>query len=169
MDDAYFERLRRYSKQRDAPYVASYRIWSGYELPWKAKNVDAPRVLVMVPPNERSTAQPPRDFYIYFLQPYDEPTFADQELPDGDGFRAALDPRRGVHDRVTPVRWGGALPQAARLSSTGSSTSRSAASVAGEFVWLRQNMANAMTVTYRGEAETRWAPGSNRFPAGRHP
>ena len=33
-------------------------------------------------PNERSTAQPPQDFYLYFLQPYDLPKFIDDEKSD---------------------------------------------------------------------------------------
>ncbi len=80
-DDGYFRALEEVLEQRDAPYVASYRIWE-YEVPWTAKNVTRLGYLFMGAPNERSTAQPPRDFYIYFLQPYDQPAFADQERAD---------------------------------------------------------------------------------------
>jgi Family of unknown function (DUF6079) len=37
LDDAYFRALEEVLEQRDAPYVASYRIWA-YELPWRPKN-----------------------------------------------------------------------------------------------------------------------------------
>ena len=33
-------------------------------------------------PTERSTAQPPRDFYLYFLQPFDPPYFKDEKKAD---------------------------------------------------------------------------------------
>ena len=50
-------------------------------------------------PNERSTAVPPRDFYLYFIQPFDAPHFKDEKKPDelflrlshpDDEFRTAL-------------------------------------------------------------------------------
>ena len=55
LDDAYFRALEEVLEQRDAPYVASYRIWS-YELPWKAKNVTRMGYLFMGAPNERKAA-----------------------------------------------------------------------------------------------------------------
>ena len=66
---------------KDDPYVAGFRIWQ-YDLPWAATNADRRGYLFMGAPNERSTAQPPRDFYIYFIQPYDPPRFTDEEKPD---------------------------------------------------------------------------------------
>ena len=88
LDEAYFRALETVLEQRDNPYVAGYRIWA-YELAWPAKNVTRPGYLFMGAPNERSTAQPPRDFYVYFLQPYDPPKFVDEEKPDEVFFRLA--------------------------------------------------------------------------------
>jgi hypothetical protein len=151
LDDAYFHALEEVLEQRDAPYVASYRIWS-YELPWQAKNVTRLGYLFMGAPNERSTAQPPRDFYIYFLQPYDEPSFADQELADETFVRL-----ESPDDEFTNAlrRYAGADALA------GSSTEqhrpvyeqKRQQALQTMVVWLRQNMANAMTVTYRGETK----------------
>ena len=151
LDDAYFRALEEVLEQRDTPYVASYRIWS-YELPWKTKNVTRPGYLFMGAPNERSTAQPPRDFYIYFLQPYDEPNFADQELADETFVRLA-----SPDEEFTAAlrRYAGADALA------GSSTEqhrlvyeqKRQQALQTMVVWLRQNMANAMTVTYRGETK----------------
>ena len=45
-------------------------------------------------PNERSTAQPPRDFYLYFLQPYAPPKFDDPMNPD-EVFLRLEDPDEG--------------------------------------------------------------------------
>ena len=151
LDDAYFRALEEVLEQRDTPYVASYRIWS-YELPWKTKNVTRPGYLFMGAPNERSTAQPPRDFYIYFLQPYDEPNFADQELADETFVRLA-----SPDEEFTAAlrRYAGADALA------GSSTEqhrlvyeqKRQQALQTMVVWLRHNMANAMTVTYRGDTK----------------
>ncbi|MGH2485601.1 MAG: DUF6079 family protein, partial [Ktedonobacterales bacterium] len=53
-------------------YVTNFRIWP-YELPWQEHNVTRPGYLFLSSPRERSTAQPPRDFYLYFLPPFDAP------------------------------------------------------------------------------------------------
>ena len=52
-------------------YVPNFRIWL-YELPWAERKVTRPGYLCFTPPDERSTAQPPRDFYLYFLPPFVE-------------------------------------------------------------------------------------------------
>ena len=38
-------------------------------------------------PNERSTVVPPRDFYLYFIQPYESPRFRDEKKADEVFFR----------------------------------------------------------------------------------
>src|SRR5207244_4149868 len=86
LDEAYFKALEEVLEQRDTPYVSGYNIWA-YELPWADKNVGRVGYLFMGAPNERSTAQPPRDFYVYFLQPYDTPDFDDERKPDEVFFR----------------------------------------------------------------------------------
>ncbi|MFN2469626.1 MAG: DUF6079 family protein [Gaiellaceae bacterium] len=151
LDDVYFRALEEVLEQRDAPYVASYRIWS-YELPWKAKNVTRMGYLFMGAPNERSTAQPPRDFYIYFLQPYEEPAFADQELSDETFVRLA-----SPDEEFTTAlrRYAGADALTARSTEQHRLVYEQKRQQALQtmVVWLRQNMANAMTVTYRGETK----------------
>ena len=86
----------------DDPYVAGYRIWQ-YDLPWATTNADRRGYLFMGAPNERSTAQPPRDFYIYFIQPYDEPRFTDEETRRR-GVRPPRQAQRRVHRRAAPLR-----------------------------------------------------------------
>jgi hypothetical protein len=149
LDEAYFRALETVLEERDNPYVAGYRIWS-YELAWTAKHVTRPGYLFMGAPNERSTAQPPRDFYVYFLQPYDPPRFADEEKPDEVFFRLAT-----PDDDFTSAlrRYAGAVA----LEAESSGQHRT---VYGEkrqkylrdmVAWLRQHMGDAVTVTYQGE------------------
>ena len=86
LDTAYFQSLEEVLERRDLPYVAGYRIWE-YDLAWEKKNVTRFGYLFMGAPNERSTAQPPRDFYVYFLQPFDPPKFTDELKADEVFFR----------------------------------------------------------------------------------
>jgi hypothetical protein len=50
-------------------YVPGFKIYE-YFLNWEGKNIFRDGYLFMGNPSERSTAQPPRDFYIYFLPAY---------------------------------------------------------------------------------------------------
>lgn len=98
LDRAFFEALRQVLELSQTPYVVNTRIWA-YELPWAARKVTRPGYLFLGPPDERSTAQPPRDFYVYFLPPFLKRTWHDGKLADevifklegvGEDFRAIL-------------------------------------------------------------------------------
>jgi hypothetical protein len=149
LDEAYFAALEEVLERRDMPYVSGYRIWE-YELPWAEKNVTRFGYLFMGAPNERSTAQPPRDFYIYFLQPYDPPKFVDGEKEDevflrlespGDEFTEAL------------RRYAGASAMALETTATHKTIYEDKATQALRqmVAWLKANMASAVSVTYRGD------------------
>ena len=58
----------------DETYVTGYKIWE-HELEWRDRRASRLGYLFFGAPNERSTAVPPRDFYLYFLQPYEPPRF----------------------------------------------------------------------------------------------
>jgi hypothetical protein len=62
-------------------YVTGYKIWQ-HELEWLERKAARQGYLFFGAPNERSTAVPPRDFYIYFIQPLDHPHFRDEKKPD---------------------------------------------------------------------------------------
>ena len=87
LDRAYFGALEQVLEQRDRPYQSSINIWE-YQIRWAAKRVTRRGYLFFGAPNERSTAKPPRDFYLYFLQPFDAArTSTDEEKPDEVFFR----------------------------------------------------------------------------------
>ena len=77
----FFDALRQALNLNDSTYLTGYSIWF-YELPWANHKVTRPGYLFFGPPDERTTAQPPRDFYIYFLPPFQNRTYNDQKLPD---------------------------------------------------------------------------------------
>ena len=149
LDGAYFRALETVLEQRDTPYVAGYRIWA-YELNWAAKRVTRLGYLFMGAPNERSTAQPPRDFYVYFLQPYDPPNFTDEEKPDEVFFRLAS-PDDDFTDALR--RYAGAA--ALEGESTGQHRTVYAEKrqryLQVMVQWLRAHMGDAVTATYQGK------------------
>ena len=89
----------------DETYVTGFRIWE-HELEWPERKAARQGYLFFGAPNERSTAVPPRDFYLYFIQPFDPPHFKDEKMSDevffrlndmDEAFRTRIDVlRRGV-------------------------------------------------------------------------
>jgi len=55
--------------ERKAPYVPGNRIWQ-FDVPWNTHHVERPGYLFFGTPRDRTTAQPPREFYCYFLPPF---------------------------------------------------------------------------------------------------
>jgi len=86
LDRSYYQALRRVMECTDQTYVTGYRIWE-HELEWLDRKVTRQGYLFFGTPNERSTAVPPRDFYLYFLQPFDPQRFKDEKKADEVFFR----------------------------------------------------------------------------------
>ena len=86
LDRYYYEALKRVMECTDQTYVSGYRIWE-HELEWVERKVARRGYLFFGAPNERSTAVPPRDFYLYFIQPNDPPRFQDEKRKDEVFFR----------------------------------------------------------------------------------
>ncbi|WP_295389941.1 DUF6079 family protein [uncultured Thiodictyon sp.] len=82
LDRAYFSAVRQLMERTfDPTYVSGFQIWQ-YQIEWQERRVERVGYLFFGAPNDRPTAQPPRDFYIYFIQPFDPPRFRDECLPD---------------------------------------------------------------------------------------
>jgi len=109
-------------------------------------------------PNERSTAVPPRDFYLYFIQPFDPPHFKDEKKSDevflqitstDDEFRSSL------------RNYAAALDLASTSSGHAKSTYESKAThfLRNLVQWLQKNMTTAFEVTYQGKCKSirEWA------------
>ena len=78
----YNEALKRVLERMDVtPHVTNYNIWQ-YEINWRERNAPRSGYLFFGSPNERSTAVPQRDYYIYFLRPYDVSPVKDQIIDD---------------------------------------------------------------------------------------
>lgn len=165
LDRYYFEALRRVVlEQPDAPsYVQDYRIWE-YELEWREHRVGRSGYLFFGAPNERSTAQPPRDFYLYFLQPFEPPAFKDEQQADEVFF--TLKQRDTTFERALKL-YAGAREQA--ITASGSNKSiyedKAGQQLQALTAWLRERMPEAVEVRHQGRAKALRAVVQGQLPA----
>lgn len=81
LSNYFFDALRLALNLSDTTYVTNYNIWF-YELPWGDHKVTRPGYLFFGAPDDRSTAQPPRDFYVFWLPPFLNRAWHDEQRPD---------------------------------------------------------------------------------------
>ena len=86
LDRTYFLALTRVMECADQTYVTGYKIWQ-HELDGVTGRPPVSATSSSAPPMERSTAVPPRDFYLFFIQPLRPPQFRDERKPDEVLFR----------------------------------------------------------------------------------
>jgi hypothetical protein len=181
LDRFYYEALKRVMECQDATYVTGYKIWQ-HELVWQEHKAARSGYLFFGAPNERSTAVPQRDFYLYFIQPNDPPRFKDDKVNDEVFFRLDLKKVRstecGVRDENAPrtsdpaqdfmhnlKSYAAALDLAATSSGHAKATYESKANgfLKKLVQWLQKHMSDAFEVTYQGRAKsmTEWAKGKS--------
>ena len=134
-----------------APYVTGYRIWE-HEVEWRERKAGRSGYLFFGAPNERSTAQPPRDFYLYFLQPFEPPYFKDEKKADEVFFR--LKHRDDAFDRRCKL-YAGAREQAADRLRQQQEDLRGQGwrALRTLTTWLREHMPTAFEVDLPGAVE----------------
>ena len=149
LDQYYFDALTRVLELTDlTPYVRGYQIWE-HEIEWREHKVTRRGYLFFGAPNERSTAQPPRDFYLYFLQPFEPPHFDDQKLADEVFFR--LTHRDKPFDEALRL-YAGAREMAASASAGTKKVyeDKADSSLRTLVAWLRTNMLTSFEVVHQG-------------------
>jgi hypothetical protein len=152
LDRYYYEALKRVMECTDQTYVGGYRVWE-HELEWIERKVARRGYLFFGAPNERSTAAPPRDFYLYFLQPFDPPRYQDEKRKDEVFFRLNL---TASDDGFRTILRSYAA--AVNLASTSSGNAKDTYERKGTgflrdlVKWLQEHMTTAFEVTYQGKA-----------------
>jgi predicted ATPase len=81
LDSYYFDLMKQAITLDDNTYVTGFKIWK-HEIPWQTARVMRQGYLFFGSPNERSTAQPERDFYVYLLRPFNKISFVDNQRKD---------------------------------------------------------------------------------------
>ncbi|MCA2972183.1 MAG: ATP-binding protein [Acidobacteriaceae bacterium] len=151
LDRYYYEALKRVMECTDQTFVSGYRVWE-HELEWIERKVARRGYLFFGAPNERSTAAPPRDFYLYFLQPFDLPRYQDEKRKDEVFFRLT-----GADDAFRRIVRNYAA--AVNLASTSSGNAKDTYEKKGTgflrdlVKWLQEHMTMAFEVTYQGKSK----------------
>ena len=153
-DDAlnryFFTALGQVMNQPETTYATGHRIWL-YQLPWVDKKVNRPGYLFFGAPNDRSTAQPARDFYVYIMPPFGENSWDGETKPD-----EVLLTLSGLPDKFTElVRQYGGASALGNESATHRAQYMEMATGRGGYLsrlvkWLNENITNHLQVSYEG-------------------
>lgn len=133
----------------DAPeYVTGHKIYE-YHINWEEKNIYRTGYLFMGESNERPTAQPPRDFYVYFLPPYGPLTAVDEKNDDEVFFKFKDDQAFKNALRMY------AAAKEMEIMSAQSDTKKVYSKKAEDYKkavlkWLDTNKTSCFAVTYKG-------------------
>ena len=161
LDRYYYDALRRVMECTDQTYVTGYKIWQ-HELEWLERKAARQGYLFFGAPNERSTAVPPRDFYLYFIQPFAAPHFKDEKKPE-ELFLCLVN--MDEEFRSTLQNYAAALDLASTSSGHAKSTYETKASnfLRDLVQWLQKNMATAFKITYQGRTKPliEWTKGKS--------
>ncbi len=152
LDRAYYSAIKKLMECSDDLSYPGFQIWQ-YQIEWQERRVERMGYLFFGAPNDRPTAQPERDFYIYFLQPFNKPKFTDSNLSDEVFFRLKspdADYKRNLSE------YAAALDLASTASSGAKSIYNSKAddALSAMSKWLQKNQSNAFEVTYQGKTKT---------------
>lgn len=152
LNDYYHELILKTMEWNAPEYKTGSKIWE-YELLWEDRNVTRYGYLFMGEPNERPTAQPPLDFYIYFTPPYGTPGFKDEKKED----EVFIEFDGSNEEIKTAIKMYAAALSMAEISS-GESRSQYMKKVE-EYQktatkWIRQNINQCFNVKYKGESRT---------------
>lgn len=165
LDRFYYEALKRVMECMDSTYVTGYKIWQ-HELEWQEHKAARAGYLFFGSPDERSTAVPQRDFYLYFIQIFDFSSkltrYINEKNPDEVFFRL----------KETDEAFQSALKSYAAaldLASTSSGHAKATyESKANGFLkelvqWLQKHMGDAFEITYQGRTKSmaEWAKGKS--------
>lgn len=154
LDKYYFSALQQVLECTDQTYVTGYRIWL-HELEWTSKKATRQGYLFFGAPNERSTATPSRDFYLYFIPPFDPPPYKKAKSADEVFFELT---KPDDNFRQNLVKYTAALELAATSSGQ---AKRSYEDKAKGFLrnlvnWLQEHITTAFEVTHQGKTKPFW-------------
>lgn len=149
LDRYYYDALLQVFESTDNPtHITGFQIWQ-HEIEWSDRKAGRLGYLFFGAPNERSTAVPAREFYLYFIQPFDKPSYTDEKKSDEVFFHLA---GRDESFNQSLKLYAAALALAQISSGTKKQEYEKKAllHLAALTKWLRENIFKAMDVTYQG-------------------
>lgn len=152
LDRAYFSAVKQLMERTDeSTYITGHQIWQ-YQIEWQDRRVERNGYLFFGAPNERPTAQPERDFYIYFIHPFEPPRFKDESKADEVFFRL-----KGLDDDIRRhlAFYAAALDLASTASGGAKAVYQDKAKDALRAMskWLQEKQMTAFEVTYQGKSK----------------
>lgn len=160
LDLAYFDALSKILERSDTYHPGTHLAWE-YELQWLDRKAARTGYMFFGTPNERSTAQPPRDFYLYFVQPFEAPPFKDELRSDEVFINLS-----NLDDELQKFIRFYAAAQALGSTSSGQSKTiyleKAQGSLKDIVQWLNKNMLAAVKLKHQGKSKTilEWLKGS---------
>ncbi|MGS2777775.1 DUF6079 family protein [Robertmurraya sp. GLU-23] len=149
LDSYYYEVLKQVTQVAENTYVTGYKIWK-HNLPWEAHKVTRQGYLFFGAPNERSTAQPERDFYIYMLKPFSDMKFNNEQRSDEVFFQLTVKEEQFV--RLLKMYAGAREMEISATSATKRLYESKSTSFFKKLVtWLNENFVHVFDITYRGK------------------
>ena len=143
----------------ETTYVTGHSIWQ-YQIEWQDHRVERSGYLFFGAPNDRPTAQPERDFYIYFIQPFEPPRFRDDHKADEVFFRL-----KGLDEAIKRhLSYYAAAQDLASTASGGAKSiylDKAKDALRDMSKWLQEKQMTAYEVTYQGKSKTlqEWTKG----------
>jgi hypothetical protein len=160
LDRAYYGAIKQLMERTDeSTYVTGHQIWQ-YQIEWQDRRVDRNGYLFFGAPNDRPTAQPERDFYVYFIQPFEPPRFRDENKSDEVFIRL-----KGLDDAIKRhLAFYAAAQDLASTASGGAKAvylDKAKDALRDMSKWLQEKQMTAFEVTYQGKTKTLqdWAKG----------
>lgn len=152
LDRAYYSAIKALMECSDDLRYPGFQIWQ-YQIEWQERRVERLGYLFFGAPNDRPTAQPERDFYVYFIQPFDKPKFSDNHLADEVFFRLKS-PDEDYKRYLS--QYAAALDLASTASGGAKAVYLSKAQDALRSMskWLQEKQMTAFEVTYQGKTKT---------------
>lgn len=151
----FFDALRQVLGLSTTTYLSGHSIWP-YELPWAPKQVTRPGYFFFGLPDERGTAQPPRDFYVYFVPPFGRRTAVDVEPRQDEVLLALSQLDSGFTDLLRLYAGARALAnESPGYRDTYQDKATGRGGTLGRLTaWLNENLSTRLQVTYEGETQT---------------
>jgi hypothetical protein len=160
LDRAYYGAIKQLMERTDeSTYVTGHQIWQ-YQIEWQEHRVDRNGYLFFGAPNDRPTAQPERDFYVYFIQPFEPPRFRDESKADEVFLRL-----KGLDDAIRRhLSFYAAAQDLASTASGGAKAiylDKAKDALRDMSKWLQEKQMTAFEVTYQGKTKTlqEWTKG----------
>nr|WP_281494971.1 DUF6079 family protein [Marinobacter sp. S6332] len=161
LNRAYHKALYNILECSDLPQTDYRNLW-GNEIEWRERKTARMGWLFFGTPRERSTAYPPRDFYLYFIQPFDTPKAKDDKLPDevqfyltgyDQDFKKYLEHYAAAQDLAGTASGHAKITYEAKSLQFQKQINR----------WLLEQMTTAFEIQYQGKRKAllEWVKGKN--------